>query len=717
MSIETAFLRTRVARRVLGLFVLCALLPIVSLTLISFTSVGRQLHQQAEGRVLESGKSTTMSILERLRFLTVSLNAVATDQRAAPRSPAMPVDSFSLEGRIDGVAFGRRGEKPTVLAGTVPSLPALDAATLERLQHDSTALIISWEDSLPSILLAHAVRPSDLAAGVAYISINRTYLFTGFEGAGLPADLDLCVFDDALRPLLCTVDDAPTILRRLEPRLSMPEPGVFEWEGHGQRYVASFRPLFLTALYGTKSWTVVLTQTRGSVLAPLTQFRHLFWPVILLALWVVLLLANFQIRRSMAPLVELQAGTRRIAARDFDSRVHVTSGDEFEDLAASFNTMAQRLRIQFNTLTVVSEIDRAVLSTLDTDHIIDTVARRTRDVLPCAAVGVAVRESNGSGEGWRVVAIDPRGGQRTTVNVSVGADEAAEIDTHPEHFWLNGDPAERSYLRIPPFVEQGIDHCLIVPVRLKRDLAGIIALGYLGTPSIGDDELLQARRLGDQVAVALSNTRLLDELHALTWGALTALARAIDAKSPWTAGHSERVTAMALATGRQLGLSGEQLDTLHRGGLLHDLGKIGVAGGVLDKPTGLTSEEQLQMRRHTEIGARILGPIAAFSSVVPVVMHHHERWDGSGYPGGLVGEQIPLLARVLAVPDVFDAVTSERPYRAGLTLSQAMDFLKERRGTHFDPAVVDAFVTVMEREGAWAEIQRVSLEIGAVRAQ
>jgi putative nucleotidyltransferase with HDIG domain len=161
-----------------------------------------------------------------------------------------------------------------------------------------------------------------------------------------------------------------------------------------------------------------------------------------------------------------------------------------------------------------------------------------------------------------------------------------------------------------------------------------------------------------------------------------------------------------------MGLPSGDLDALHRAGLLHDIGKIGIPADVLDKPSGLTPDEHDLMRQHTEIGARILTPIAAFASVIPVVRHHHERWDGSGYPDGLAGTDIPFLARVLTVPDVFDAVTSERPYRAGLSLAEAVALIRERSGSHFDPAVVEAFVTVMSQEGVVAQIQRARQEIG-----
>jgi len=207
--------------------------------------------------------------------------------------------------------------------------------------------------------------------------------------------------------------------------------------------------------------------------------------------------------------------------------------------------------------------------------------------------------------------------------------------------------------------------------------------------------------LASQVAVALSNAHLIEELDKLNWGTLTALARAVDAKSPWTAGHSERVTDLALKIGQTMGLSQEELQFVHRAGLLHDIGKIGIEASILDKPGKLTDEEYQVIKEHPGIGARILEPIGAYARVTPMVLQHHEWFNGKGYPGGLAGETICLGARILAVADVFDSLISDRPYRAGWERERAASFIKDGAGRQFDPNVVHAFSELMvqaERE-------------------
>jgi len=204
--------------------------------------------------------------------------------------------------------------------------------------------------------------------------------------------------------------------------------------------------------------------------------------------------------------------------------------------------------------------------------------------------------------------------------------------------------------------------------------------------------------MADQVAVALSNATLIEEMEQLNWGTLKALARTVDAKSSWTAGHSTRVTEMALKIGSVLGLSPKKLDKLHRAALLHDIGKVGVPVAILDKPGALDDKEYGIIKKHPSIGARILEPIVSYKEIIPMVLQHHERFDGKGYPGGLSGDEIDMGARILAVADVYDALKSDRPYRDGWAVERVVDLISEEAGRQFDPNVVEAFLEIMRPE-------------------
>jgi len=185
--------------------------------------------------------------------------------------------------------------------------------------------------------------------------------------------------------------------------------------------------------------------------------------------------------------------------------------------------------------------------------------------------------------------------------------------------------------------------------------------------------------------------QLIDALDSAE-SAFVALALTIEARDPYTNGHCERLSRTAVNLGRMLGLGDEDLHALHRGGYLHDIGKVGVPDSVLLKPGPLTAEEFALMRRHPEIGDTMCAPLQSLRTVRPIILSHHERIDGSGYPGGLKGDQVPLLAQIVGIVDVYDALTSQRPYRAALSRDEAIKFIVE--DTHagrFNPAYVEAF--------------------------
>jgi putative two-component system response regulator len=187
------------------------------------------------------------------------------------------------------------------------------------------------------------------------------------------------------------------------------------------------------------------------------------------------------------------------------------------------------------------------------------------------------------------------------------------------------------------------------------------------------------------------------QLEDMFIDALLSLANAIEARDGYTRGHVERVTRYAVAIGTELGLSPEQLRNLWVGALLHDVGKIGIPDTILQKPGALTAEEYEVIKRHPGIGAAIMERSAFLRPALPGVLHHQERWDGTGYPLGLAGEDIALAGRILSVADTFDAIVTTRPYRRKRSAREAVDELCRHAGTQFDPAVVEALIRAMEK--------------------
>jgi putative nucleotidyltransferase with HDIG domain len=199
------------------------------------------------------------------------------------------------------------------------------------------------------------------------------------------------------------------------------------------------------------------------------------------------------------------------------------------------------------------------------------------------------------------------------------------------------------------------------------------------------------RLFAGPLAHALENARLYARLQRTFVETVTAMADAVERRDPYTGGHLHRVVAYSMVLGEELGLPPAELETLRLGATLHDIGKIGVPDGVLLKPGPLDAAEAEVMRRHTVDGAAIVSRIESLKPLVPIVRNHHERLDGNGYPDGLSGDHIPLAARIVAVADTFDAMTTSRPYRRALVAEAAANEIRRVAGSHLCPTVASAF--------------------------
>jgi len=240
---------------------------------------------------------------------------------------------------------------------------------------------------------------------------------------------------------------------------------------------------------------------------------------------------------------------------------------------------------------------------------------------------------------------------------------------------------------------------LSVPMVVSDRVAGVINLTDKAEGKVftqADEEV--ATVLANQAAIALERSRLysqlqakVEEVESIFYGTVQAISNAIDAKSTWTKGHSERVTIYSGIIGRALQLSDADMETLKLAALLHDVGKIGTYDTVLDKPSRLTSDEYELVKLHPVKGEEILRPIERLQHILPIIRHHHERFDGKGYPDGLGGESIPYLARILTVADTFDSMTSKRPYRETPGRDRGIDELRRCSGSQFDSDIVEAF--------------------------
>ncbi len=244
--------------------------------------------------------------------------------------------------------------------------------------------------------------------------------------------------------------------------------------------------------------------------------------------------------------------------------------------------------------------------------------------------------------------------------------------------------------------KEGLCSMLSVPLNLKDGIIGVLNIYTDKTHEFTSHEINLFTSLASQAAIAIENARLFESLEQIYLQVITALASAIDARDPYTHGHSTRVTDYSVAMAEEMGLPGYEVDIIRNAGILHDVGKIGIREDILQKPGRLTAEETREMRDHPLIGVRILQSVRLLEPVLPLVYHHQEKYDGSGYPEGLAGDIIPLGSRIIAVADAFEAMTSDRPYRAALPIQVARDEVERLAGTQFDPQVVRVFLNLLD---------------------
>ena len=691
MRVELSFLRSKLGHRIFWLFVVCALVPISLLAFVTWLNVATQLREQSHRQLAQLSREEAMTVFERLRFLEDGLKLLAAERDLHPAdkgsSAVISVLSPNLDQRFNGVQLLLPGGKAQLVFGKTPW--QIEFASDEEKFLDagkSVVFTVSCEQRTPCILMGRRLNPADPSRGALVAEINPSYLWGDDE---LPSGANVCVLDATGRTLFCS-GQAPT---SFPLHITKARSGEFDWNSGRTTFIAQYWTLPLGGTFCTPHWTMVASQPRLDALVPLVHFRTSLVLVFLLTVWIVLLLSVVQIRRNLVPLGKLKDGTRGISRGNYKERVIIGSGDEFEELAGSFNIMASRIEKQLNSLRTFNEIDRAILSAWEIDKIVGTVSTRLGDLIPVEAVAITLFDSDAPSSACCYVYECGGKVARLKEKITPGEGELLQLCQHPEVSVFGENEPLPSYVR--PLSAAATKIFLRAAVLLDGRPAAVICLGHNSASVWNEEDKQGVAQLADQVGVALTNLQLVRKLNQLHWGALAALARAIDAKSPWTLGHSERVTELAIKLAEEMRLPAHEIEVIRRGGLVHDVGKIGVAAEILNKPGKLTPDELQQMRDHVNIGVRILQPIREFAESMSLVAQHHEWVNGQGYPNGLKGDEISLHARILAVADCFDALVSDRPYRPGMPLRTVIQMISDGAGTQFDPDIVNVFRRVM----------------------
>ena len=568
---SSSSLTTRVGRRFLVLFLVSAVVPVSALAVVTWREVRAQLEQQAKAQLREEVKRLALDVVGRLQHAAREVRDIAArptlELSAAPDAMIDAVVVLSLDGAQ--LVGGDRAWEPLA-----PGQP--------KLLRTGEPVLLQTEGP-----------PRHLWMGVLASHDGQTIIAGRLRGDHLLVDAIEQTLSQTSRALVA--DDRGHVVYgdiegRIWPDIPSEMTGLLSWDDDGQWLGAYFKPP-LAALYGIRHWTVAVGRRQDEVYAPVRGFLWQFSLIVIFTVGVVSLLSLVQVRRQLVPLHELREGTQRLAARDFSTPIAIDSGDEFQDLAQAFDAMRSALRQSFDTLEGRSAIDRAVLSSLDTQHIAITEVSNLARIVPSTAVACIVVDDDGTATStvWRTR------DQSTSLATPRGAIRDADFAAIRE--WtasqrLDAPPVLQALMTEPE------TRVLAVPVRVDQRLAGVIALSRAEAAPFDTGERDLVEQSVQQVAVAFTNAGLVHRLERLNLGTLNALARTIDAKSSWTAGHSERVTAYGVALARALGLDEPTIAEMRRGGLLHDIGKIGIPNHILDKPGQLTHDEMAIVKRH-----------------------------------------------------------------------------------------------------------------------
>ncbi len=354
--------------------------------------------------------------------------------------------------------------------------------------------------------------------------------------------------------------------------------------------------------------------------------------------------------------------------------------------------MSSELQRKVQQLTTLMDLSSLVNSTLDT-RVIRRRAIEAATTLVNAETGSLLLIDQSNGDLFFEVALGDKGTLLHEIRLARGQGIAGWVAE-------NGQPVIINDARSDPRFFQEADrkssfetkNMVCVPVQTKEKTLGVLQAINKKDAAFDEEDKEILSALANQVAAAIENATLYHELKETFYDTAQALAETIEKRDPYTGGHTQRVMNYSLEIGRLMGLSDSDMEELRLAAILHDIGKIGVRDSILLKNDRLDRDEAALMNQHTEFGAEILEHVRKLRHIIPGVRNHHEKFDGTGYPDRLSGEAIPLVARIIAVADTFDAMTTDRPYRKALSSQTAVAELVRHAGTQFDGDVVRHFV-------------------------
>ncbi|MDR4463810.1 MAG: response regulator [Nitrospira sp.] len=541
-SFSQSLFESRIGRRILGLFVLCALVPTSILGWVSYGQVTEQLLVQTSARLKQESKSQGMVLYSHLLTLAADLDRLAAE---LPQDGTVSED-VTITASVKELS--QRFQSIQLLA-VKSDRRGLSAAQVAHLQEGKSLLEIHPSaGQLAQLTLTRVVNPKRWEAGLLSAQLDEVVLWSTQVKETLPGNTDLVVEDGAHQAIYSTFSEPVTLpdFRRHNSGSPMGEDAM--WQKGDHAYVSGAWSMPLRHTFLIEPWVIVLSQARESALAPVEQFRHTFLLVIASALSAVVLLSFAQIRRSLHPVTLLQEGTARLAEGDFTTRVTVTSDDEFQDLAGSFNSMTGKLSQQFQMLETISAISQAILSSHEPGAMVRIVQSRITETISCEAVGMFLVDPDDQGPTqFSVRFITGQSDEVKAYHCQLTDDHFAALQAHPDHTVVTVSSMP-SYLTA--MMRPDLSLFAIFPIIVDEHVSGVLVLGYRQKKRPPAEDMAHARRLADQVAVALANSRAIKARVQ----AQTELVGAVDAKQQ----AEERATILQ-ATNRSLETKEERL--------------------------------------------------------------------------------------------------------------------------------------------------------------
>ncbi len=357
--------------------------------------------------------------------------------------------------------------------------------------------------------------------------------------------------------------------------------------------------------------------------------------------------------------------------------------------------LEQRLKIRTQQVNLLYNIGQEISSSLNINDVLESVVDNILSAWDAEICSVLLYDS--STDQLKVAAaigLDPK--IINTIRIKPGESISGSVYLKGDAIFVKDIEHDNRFAK--KNVEKYYTHSLIsAALVVKGKSIGVINVNNKESKQpFCEDDLYLIKSIAAQAAAAVENARLFSELEATYLRAVLALTTAIDARDHYTSSHSEHVTAYALAIAKKMDLSASETEMIKKACQLHDIGKISINDSILTKPGKLNAEEWAQIKQHTLKGAEILKPLIFLNGVIDLVKEHHERFDGKGYPFGIQGEKILKGARIIAVADSYDAMTTKRPYSNALTREEAIAELNRNKEKQFDPEIVDAFLEVLK---------------------